>query len=210
MRYIGKEMSRVDGVAKVTGAAKYAVEFQAKNTAYAFIVQSEIAKGVITAIDTKDAEKQSGVIKIFTHLNAPKLAFTDKKDKDEMSPNGTTWRALYTNKILFSGQPIALVVAETFEQARFAAHLVKATYATEKSATDTEDLLVKAYEPPPDNPQNPPKLPKQRGNAGAALKNAPVKIEAEYTIPIEHHNPMEMHGAIAAWEGDKLTIFDKS
>ena len=130
MRYIGKEMSRVDGVAKVTGAAKYAVEFQANNTAYAFIVQSEIAKGAITAIDTKDAEKQTGVIKIFTHLNAPKLAFTDKKDKDEMSPNGSTpFRALYTDKILFSGQPIALVIAETYEQARFAVRLVKATYA---------------------------------------------------------------------------------
>lgn len=210
MKYIGKEMSRVDGVAKVTGAAKYAVEFQANNTAYAFIVQSEIAKGAIKSIDTKDAEKQTGVIKIFTHLNAPKLAFTDKKDKDEMSPNGTTFRALYTDKILFSGQPIALVVAETYEQARFAARLVKATYAAEKSATDTLSLLAKAYEPPPDNPQNPPRGPKVRGNPKQALAAAPVKVEAEYTIPIEHHNPMEMHGAIAVWEADKLTIFDKS
>ena len=203
-------MSRVDGVAKVTGAAKYAVEFQAKNVAYGFIVQSEIAKGAIKTIDTKDAEKQTGVIKIFTHLNAPKLAFTDKKDKDEMSPNGTTWRALYTDKVMFSGQPIALVVAESYEQARFAARLIKATYAAEKSATDTLNMLSKAYEPPPDNPTNPPKGPKMRGNPEAALKTAPVKIEAEYTIPIEHHNPMEMHGAIAAWEADKLTIFDKS
>ncbi len=204
-------MSRVDGVAKVTGAAKYAVEFAANNAAYGFIVQSEIAKGAITAIDTKDAEKQTGVIKIFTHLNAPKLAFTDKQDKDEMAPNGgTPLRPLYTDKILFSGQPIALVVAETYEQARFAARLVKAAYAAEKSATDTLNLLEKAYEPPPDNPQNPPKGPKIRGNPQQALADAPVKIEAEYTIPIEHHNPMEMHGAIAAWAGDKLTIFDKS
>jgi len=210
MKYIGKEMSRVDGVAKVTGRAKYAVEFQTNNAAYAFIVQSEIAKGAIKTIDTKDAAGQTGVIKVFTHLNAPKLAFTDKKDKDEMSPNGTPFRALYTNKIMFSGQPVALVVAETYEQARYAARLVKATYTEEKSATDTENLLAKAYEPPPDNPQNPPKGPKQRGDAANALKIAPVKIEAEYTIPIEHHNPMEMHGAIAAWEGDKLTIFDKS
>jgi xanthine dehydrogenase YagR molybdenum-binding subunit len=211
MKYIGKGMSRVDGIAKVTGAAKYAVEFQLPNAVYGFIVQSEIAKGAIKLIDTKDAEKQSGVIKIFTHLNAPKLAFTDKKDKDEMSPNGSTpLRALYTDKILFSGQPIALVVAETYEQARFAARLVKATYAEEKSATDTLNLLEKAYEPPPDNPQNPPKGPKVRGNPKQALATAPVKIEAEYTIPIEHHNPMEMHGAIAFWQADKLTIFDKS
>ena len=200
-------MSRVDGVAKVTGAAKYAVEFAANNVAYGYIVQGEIANGAITAIDAKEAEKQPGVIKIFTHLNAPKLAFTDEKDKDEMAPNGTAWRALYTNKIMFSGQPIALVVAETFEQARSAANLVKATYTTEKPATETEAMLAKAYKTPPDDPQ---KMPKMRGNAQQAFQAAPVKIEAEYTIPIEHHNPMEMHGAIAAWEGDKLTIFDKS
>ena len=207
-RYIGKEMSRVDGVAKVTGAAKYAVEFQAKNTAYGYIVQSEIAKGAITAIETKEAEKQTGVIKVFTHRNAPQLAFTDKKDADEMSPNGTTFRALYTDRIMFSGQPIALVVAETFEQARFAANLIKATYAAQKSATDTVKLLGTAYQPPTQQPNQPP--PKQRGDATAALKAAAVTVEAEYTIPIEHHNPMEMHGAIAVWEADKLTIFDKS
>ncbi len=207
MKYIGKEMSRVDGVAKVTGAAKYAVEFQAKNTAYGYIVQSEIAKGVMTTIDVKDAEKQTGVIKIFTHLNAPKLAFTDKKDADEFALSETPLRALYTNKIMFSGQPIALVVAETFEQARYAANLVKATYVKEKSVTETKSLLAQVYEPPM-QPGQPPA--KQRGDAAKALQTAAVKVEAEYTIPIEHHNPMEMHGAIAAWEGDKLTIFDKS
>ena len=206
-KYIGKEMSRVDGVAKVTGAAKYAVEFAAKNAAYGYIVQSEIAKGTITAIDTREAEKQAGVIKIFTHLNAPKLAFTDKKDKDEFALSETPFRALYTDKIMFSGQPVALVVAETFEQARFAANLVKATYKEEKSATRVEDLLAKAYVAPA-QPGQP--APKPRGDAANALKNAAVKVEAEYTIPIEHHNPMETHGAIAAWEGDKLTIFDKS
>ncbi len=207
MRYIGKEMSRVDGRAKVTGAAKYAVEFAANNVAYGYIVQSEIAKGAIKSIDISEAEKASGVINIFTHLNAPKLAFTDKKDKDEMAPDGTPFRALYTDKIVFSGQPIAFVVAETFEQARFAANLVKADYTTEKSSTKTTELLRNAYFSPPEDPKKPFKA---RGNPADALKNAAVKIEAEYTIPVEHHNPMEMHGAIAAWNGDILTIFDKS
>ena len=152
-------MSRVDGVAKVTGAAKYAVEFAAKNVAYGFIVQSEIAKGSIKSIDVTKAEKQSGVIRIFTHLNAPKLAFTDKKDADEMSPDGTVFRALYTGKIMFSGQPIALVIAETYEQARFAAHLVKATYTTEKAATETTELLKDAYVTPPEDPKPQTHLP---------------------------------------------------
>ena len=204
MKYIGKETSRVDGVAKVTGQAKYAVEFQGKNAAYGYIVQSTIAKGSIKSIETREAEKQSGVIKIFTHLNAPKLAFTDKKDKDEFASTETPLRALYTDKILFSDQPIALVVAETFEQARFAAGLVKAEYNVEKAVSKLEDVKSQAFNP------NPSQQPKPRGNPTEALKNAPVKIEAEYTIPIEHHNPMEMHGAIAFWEGDKLTIFDKS
>lgn len=196
-------MSRVDGVAKVTGQAKYAVEFQAKNVAYGYIVQSTIAKGSIKSIDISQAEKQSGVIKVFTHQNAPKLAFTDKADKDEMAPGGTPFRALYTDKVMFSGQPIALVVAETFEQARFAAHLIKATYTEEKSATRTEDLIPAAY-----SADRRPSKP--RGNIENGMKTAAVTVESEYTIPIEHHNPMEMHGAVAAWEGDKLTIFDKS
>jgi len=188
MRYIGKEMSRVDGVAKVTGQARYAAEFQVKDVAYGFIVQSAIAKGAIKAIETGEAEKQSGVIKIFTHLNAAKSKAMDK-----------AFCALQSDKIVFSGQPIALVVAETFEQARFAARLVKATYAEEKSQTDTMKAKAVAADGP-----------KARGNPAEALKNSPVKVVAEYTIPIEHHNPMEPHAAIAVWEGEKLTLFDKT
>ena len=181
-------MSRVDGVAKVTGQARYAAEFQVKEVAYGFIVQSSIAKGAIKAIETGEAEKQSGVIKIFTHLNAAKSKATDK-----------AFCALQSDKIVFSGQPIALVVAETFEQARFAARLVKATYAEEKSQTDTMKAKAVAADGP-----------KARGNPAEALKNSPVKVVAEYTIPIEHHNPMEPHAAIAVWEGEKLTLFDKT
>jgi len=191
MKYIGKEMSRVDGVAKVTGKAKYAAEFQVKNVAYGFIVSSEIAKGTIKSIDAREAEKQTGVIRIFTHLNSVKT-----KEKDD------AFVALQSDKIVFNGQPIALVVAETFEQARHAARLVKATYTEEKSLTDT--LKAPTVSPPDDSSSKP------RGNPQEALNNSPVKISAEYTIPIEHHNPMEPHAAIAVWEGGKLTIFDKS
>ncbi|CAN5442218.1 xanthine dehydrogenase family protein molybdopterin-binding subunit [soil metagenome] len=191
MKYIGKEMSRVDGVAKVTGKAKYAAEFQVKNVAYGFIVSSEIAKGTIKSINAREAEKQTGVIRIFTHLNSVKT-----KEKDD------AFVALQSDKIVFNGQPIALVVAETFEQARHAARLVKATYTEEKSLTDT---LKAPTVSPPDGSSGKP-----RGNPQEALNNSPVKISAEYTIPIEHHNPMEPHAAIAVWEGGKLTIFDKS
>lgn len=205
-RYIGKEMSRVDGFAKVTGKAKYAAEFKVPNLATGFLVMSTIAKGTIKAIDTAEALRAPGVIRILTHENYPKLVATafcglDAATSAEriMAP----FPALQSNKIVFNMQPIALVLAETFEQARYAARLVKATYHEEKSATRVEDVLDKAF--------NPPRIaPKPRGNPVEALKSAPVKIEAVYTIPMEHHNPMEPHGAIAFWENNKLTIFDKT
>lgn len=209
MKYIGKETSRVEGAAKVTGKAKYVAEFAVPNLAHGFLVLSDVAKGEITKIDTSEAEKQTGVIKIITHENAPELAFNDKSDKDQLAPEGTPFRPFYTNKVLFNNQPIALVVAETFEQARFAASLVRADYAEEKHSTDLlENLDRKKPVPPTDDKQKQQEKP--RGNPDKAFENAAVKLEAEYTIPVEHHNPMEPHGATAFWSGDKLTIFDKS
>src|SRR5215210_6989423 len=207
-RYIGKEMSRVDGVAKVTGQAKYAAEFQVPNLAYGFIVLSTATRGTIKEIDTREAEGAPGVIHVFTHLNAPKLG--PKTSTEEAPPRGNqeekdkSFRALQSDKIFFNRQPVALVVAETYEQARYAARLVKASYNTEKHETDTEAVRGRARVPS----QGPP--PKPRGNPEEAMRNAPVKVEAEFRIPINHHNPMEPHAAIAVWQGDKLTIFDKT
>jgi xanthine dehydrogenase YagR molybdenum-binding subunit len=201
-------MSRVDGVAKVTGQAKYAAEFQVPNLAYGFIALGTVAKGTITSIDTRDAERAPGVIRVFTHLNAPKLG--PKPVSEDAPPRGgqqeedKSFRALQSNKIFFNAQPIALVVAETYEQARYAARLVKASYNAEKHMTDTEAVRGQARAPSQGRPSKP------RGNPEEALRNAPVKVEAEYRIPIEHHNPMEPHAAIAVWQGDKLTIFDKT
>src|SRR5258707_8492877 len=109
MRYIGKEMRRVDGIAKVTGRAKYAAEFELSNLAYGYLTLSEIAKGTITSIDTSEAERAPGVLQIFTHLNAPKLfpALPGGLDNKEFRP-------LMSPKIVFNGQPIAVAVANTF------------------------------------------------------------------------------------------------
>ncbi|HEX7337663.1 MAG TPA: xanthine dehydrogenase family protein molybdopterin-binding subunit [Gemmatimonadales bacterium] len=206
-RYIGKPMSRVDGVAKVTGKAKYAAEFQAPSLAYGFIVLGTVAKGRITAIDTREAEGAAGVVRVLTHLNAPKLgpkASTEDAPTRATEEEDKSFRALQSDRIFFNGQPVALVVAETYEQARYAARLVKVSYNAEKHSTDTRAVLERGRFPS----QAPP--PKPRGKPEEALQRAPVKIEAEYSIPIEHHNPMEPHAAIAAWQGDKLTIFDKT
>jgi xanthine dehydrogenase YagR molybdenum-binding subunit len=200
-------MSRVEGVAKVTGKAKYAAEFKVPNLAYGFIVLGDVAKGTIKAMDTKEAEGAPGVIRVFTHLNAPKLgpkASTEYAPPENARQQDKSFRALQSDKILFNMQPVALVVAETYEQARYAARLVKVSYNAEKHVTDTEALRGAARVP------SQGQKPVPRGNPEEAMKNAPVKIEAEYRIPIEHHNPMELHAAIAFWEGEKLTIFDKT
>jgi xanthine dehydrogenase YagR molybdenum-binding subunit len=206
-RYIGKEMSRVDGVAKVTGKAKYAAEFRVPYLAYGFIVLGSVAKGTIRSIDTREAEAEAGVIRVFTPLNTPKLgpkAPTEEAPARAAKAPDKSFRALQSDQIFFNGQPVALVVAESYEQARYAARLVKVSYVAEAHVTDTEVVRGRARVPSQGTP------PKPRGNPQEALANPPVTIEAEYRIPIEHHNPMEPHAAIAAWQGDRLTIFDKT
>jgi xanthine dehydrogenase YagR molybdenum-binding subunit len=196
-RYLGKETTRVDGIAKVTGKAKYAAEFQIPHLTYGFIVLSTIAKGRITGIDTRAAEASAGVLKVFTHLNAGKLG---KPPAADASP---TWAwPLQSDQVFFNGQPIALVVAETYEQARHAARLVQVSYQAQPHETNVATLLDRAKPAPQEAPP--------RGNPEAALQAAAVKVNSEYRIPIEHHNPMEPHAAIAFWEGDQLTIFDKT
>ena len=185
--------NRVDGVLKVTGKAKYIAEHTFPNLAYGYLVHSTIAKGKIRAIDTAEAEKQIGVIKILTHLNTPKFA---KAETDK------THRPLHNADVLFSGQAIALVVAETFEQARYAAYLVKADYEKQPSETDLRKVMDKAYLAGRARPN--------RGNPDEAFANSEIKIEAEYSIPIEHHNAMELHASVANWENNKLIIYDKT
>ncbi|MGJ7496292.1 xanthine dehydrogenase family protein molybdopterin-binding subunit [Variovorax sp. RT4R15] len=198
-RYLGKETTRVDGLAKVTGKAKYTAEFQIPHITYGFIVLSTVAKGRISAIDTRDAEKAGGVIRVFTHLNAGKLGPAPAAG----APPAWTW-PLQSDRVFFNGQPIALVVAESYEQARHASRLVKVTYQTEPHNTDFSKVLDRA-QPDPATAKGTP-----RGNPVAAMQTAAVKVEAEYRIPINHHNPIEPHAAIAFWQGDQLTIFDKT
>jgi xanthine dehydrogenase YagR molybdenum-binding subunit len=191
----------------VTGRAKYAAEFQVPDLAYGFIVTGTIAKGRITAIDAREAAAAPGVLRVLTHLNAPKLG--PKTSTEQAPPRAAeerdkSFRALQSDRVYFNQQPVALVVAETYEQARHAARLVRVTYLAELHETDTEAARGRARAPRRDPPAPP------RGNPREALRAAAVKVEAEFRIPIEHHNPMEPHAAIAFWEGDRLTVFDKT
>src|SRR5262249_6099548 len=134
--YLGTAASRVDGRAKVTGAAKYAGEFNIAGLAHASVVTSTIAKGRIAHIDAGEALSVKGVIDVLTHKKRPSMASADSAYKDDVAPEGSPFRPLYDDRIRFSGQPVALVVAEEPEIARFAASLVHVEYEQEAHVTD--------------------------------------------------------------------------
>jgi xanthine dehydrogenase YagR molybdenum-binding subunit len=206
---IGKPVSRVDGPAKVTGAAKYAAEFNVPNLVYGFVVNSEVARGRIKKIDRTAALAVPGVIEVFAHDNRPAMASSPGKYADETAPPGSPFRPLYDDEILFAGQPIALVMAEEFEVARFAATLVEIEYESKEAITDIDMQIGKAYEPP--KKRFPGWDPGPRGNVDKAFTQSSVKVRHVYRTPIEHHNPIECFGTTAVWEGDgRLTIYDKT
>ena len=211
--YIGTATSRIDGVAKVTGAAKYAAEFNAPALLHGSIVTSTIAKGRITGIDTNAAKRVKGVLEVFTHANRPQMADDDKAYKDDVAPLGSPFRPLYGDKIMFNGQPIALVVAETSEVARFAASLVRIECEKKPHVTDVYRQREEAVpvKPPTNAFEALFTPPKTRGAPEQALAAAAVRHEAEYYTPIEHHNPMELYAATVIYEDDgKLTVYDKT
>ena len=207
--HIGKPTSRVDGRQKVTGGAKYAGEHEVPNLAYGVVVSSAIAKGKILKIDDSRAAKIPGVIKIFMHENLPELARSDGKWRDEIAPPGSPFRPLHDNDIRFSGQPIALVVAETLQVAQYAASLIRVEYEREQHATDLEAKLKEAYEPK--EREGIALTDKPRGDADKAFESAAMKIDAEYLVPVEHHNPMEPFASTVIRHDDgKLTVYDKT
>ncbi|WP_158747154.1 xanthine dehydrogenase family protein molybdopterin-binding subunit [Acidisphaera sp. L21] len=208
--HTGQPRSRVDGHAKVTGAAKYAAEFTASGLLHGVVVSSPIAKGRITKLDITAAMAVPGVVEVFTHQNRMRTAWRNAKFQDEVAPPGAPFRALYDDKIVYSGQPIALVVAETFELARYVATLVHAEYDIEAPSTDLRAVRGSAYVPSKKRSGiNPP--PKPRGDAPGVLADSQIRVDAEYYQPAEYHNPMEPHASTVIWEGGgKITVHDKT
>ena len=197
---IGAAVTRVDGPLKVTGAARYAVDHPIENIAYGFAVSSTIAKGRIVNIDTSVAERMSGVLTIIHHGNSDPLFRT----AGPFQPNSRTSESrppFEDDIVYYYGQFVALVVANSFEQAQDAAYHVKVQYQEEKPAVHLEDMPA---------PQGPPVKNYSRGNAEQAFAAAPVKIDETYMTPVETHNPMEMHGTIAVWNDDKVTLYESS
>jgi xanthine dehydrogenase YagR molybdenum-binding subunit len=207
---IGTPLSRVDGADKVTGKAKYAAEYKVPDLLYGYALCSRIAKGRITAIDEAAARSVPGVVDVITHANRPKQAWLDRNWKDELSIPGEPFKALHDEAIQFAGQPIALVVAESFEAARFAATLIDVSYEEEESNIDFEASLSEKYPPSYLKRRNNYHPPKNRGDAQSAFDQAALKVEGTYHLATEHHNPMEMHASTVEWHGDgKVTVYDK-
>ena len=200
---IGKPISRVDGRQKVTGGATYAAEFDVPGQVHAAVVRSTIASGRIASIDGAAAERAPGVFAVVTHRNAPRLAYRPHKGGPDPA-TGERLHVLQDDRVNHQGQPIALMIAETLEQAVHAAQLVQVTYRRE---TGTVDITgIKPVLPTGE----PSEWETQRGDPEGALASAEVKVDQTYVIPRENHNPIEMHATIAAWEGDRLTLWDKT
>lgn len=208
--HVGRPTSRVDGRLKVTGQARYAAEYQADDLLYGYILGSTIAAGRIVSMDLAAARRVPGVVEIFTHDNRGKAAWLDRSWRDEVAPPGHPFRPLHSDRILFDGQPVALVVADTFEAARDAASLITVAYEVAPHCTELERKRSEAYVPPKKRSGIPPP-PDPRGNAEQAFTDAPVKISRDYRINAEHHNAMEMFGTTCVYgAGGKLTIYDKT
>ncbi|WP_263144079.1 xanthine dehydrogenase family protein molybdopterin-binding subunit [Pseudomonas sp. RIT-PI-AD] len=200
--HVGKPLNRVDGPLKVTGRAQYAGEFNVPGLTYGVAVNSTIAKGRVLSLDTDAALAVEGVVAVLSHLNRPHMAAYDESYEDMDSADGAPFRPLYNDRVLYSGQPLALVVAESFEAARYAASLVRLEYEEAHHQTD-----IQRETPHP----APAELPEPRGDADAAFAAAPVRVEAAYSSPVEHHNPMEPHASTVIYQPDGgLTIYDKT
>ncbi|MBE9464268.1 xanthine dehydrogenase family protein molybdopterin-binding subunit [Dyadobacter subterraneus] len=209
---IGQPISRLEGQMKVTGSAKYSGEYNTPGLLYGYVVNSTIVRGEIVSINTVDARALPGVIEIFTHDNRPSLAWFNMQYADMDAPPGSPFRPLHDNEIKYYGQPIALVVAETFELARFAASLVTVEYEEETFSTDIHVNLGKARAPKAGlaTALKPPP-PKPKGDFEEAYANSPVQASGEFFHGTEHHNPLELFTTTTIYEGEgKLTIYDKT
>jgi xanthine dehydrogenase YagR molybdenum-binding subunit len=202
---IGAPLDRVDGRDKVTGRAVYAADVPVAHVAHAVLVTSSIARGRIGAIDTTAASRATGVIAVLTHHNAPRV----REAPQAQGPGARHLQLLQTDRVLYSDQPIAMVVADTLERAQHAATLVTARYQVESPVADLAYALGAQYAPHSAGPRG--ETDSKRGDLEAGLAAADAKITATYTTPNQNHNPMEPHATIAVWQGsDRLTLYDST
>jgi xanthine dehydrogenase YagR molybdenum-binding subunit len=205
---IGQEVSRVDGPAKVTGSARYSGEIALPGLAYAEIVGAAVASGRIATIDTALAERAEGVAGILTHGNIPKVNQVPLMPSLMGGPApGQTFFPMQDDVIHYAGQPVAVVVAESLEQAQHAATLVQVSYAETPSVTTIGQGRADAYEPEKIFGGFMP-AQMQRGNVADGFAAADLCVDAPFRFAANHHNPIEALTTTAIWDGDQLTVYD--
>jgi xanthine dehydrogenase YagR molybdenum-binding subunit len=204
MNAIGQPISRVDGRLKVTGGAHYTADIPLAGAAHAAIVHSRIANGRTVSIDTEAAARAPGVLAVITHHNTPRM---DRLPWSHLRPQGQTYLPLQDDKIHYAGQPVAMVVAQTRDQAAYAGTLIEVEYEGDRPVVFEPRMASEAVEPP----QRMWPLSSSVADADKAIANAAVKIERTYTMPDRHHNPMEPHATLAVWDDDgTLTLYDST
>ena len=184
---------RYDGYAKLTGSARYAIEFQMPGAVYAFLVQSTIPKGTIASIDRAAAERAYGVLAVLTPFNAARLPVPPSQPHARRAVSLLQDRAVHYN-----GQPIAVVVAASLDQAPLAATLLKIEYIPEPPQLDFMGRLDQGR--PLKQPTREP-ADSRRGDLAASMARATVTLEETHTTPIQNHNSMETHSTLTWWEG---------
>ncbi|MER8912961.1 xanthine dehydrogenase family protein molybdopterin-binding subunit [Mesorhizobium sp. M0761] len=205
--HVGKSVSRIDGPLKVKGAARFAAEFAPSNMTYAAVMFSTIAKGRIASIDTSAAVTAPGVILVMTHHNAPAMKPMPLFMTNARAAGGDNLPIMQDDRIHWNGQPIALLLAETQEQADHAKSLIRVSYEVESAITSFAAAKAQGTEPGMFMGE---KMKVEIGDADAALAAAPHKVSATYRTPRHNHNAIEPHAATVAWDGDELRVHDAS
>jgi xanthine dehydrogenase YagR molybdenum-binding subunit len=205
MSVVGQPISRVDGRLKVTGGARYTADIVPEAVVNAAIVYSTIANGRTISIDTAAAENAPGVLAVLTHKNMPRMKTLPWS---HVRPQGQTYLPLQDDRVHYAGQPVALVVAATLDQATYAGTLIKVDYeALQPAVFDLGTANEDAVEPS----QRMWPLSSSIGEADKAIAGAEIKIEQTYTLPNRHHNPMEPHATLAVWDqAGTLTLYDST
>jgi len=205
--HIGRPLSRIDGPLKVAGQARFAAEFRIEGMVYAALVHSTIAKGKILRLDTAIAEPAAGVVAVMTHENAPRLKPPPVFMSSAKAAGGDNWPVMQDATVRWNGEPVAVVLAETQEQAEHAASLVAVHYDEAESLTSFANAIAKGTKP--GEFMGGP-LHDAKGEADAALAAAETRIDSGYTTPRHNHNAIELHGVTVAWQGNTLRIHDAS
>ncbi len=203
--HVGQGLSRLDGPRKVSGTARFAAEFPLDGMAYAAVACSTIAKGRIATLDVAAAEAAPGVVLVMTHRNAPKLNPAPLFMTAEKAAGGDKVPVMQDDRIHWNGQPVAVVLAETQEQADHAKSLIVVGYEADDAETDFGAAQDKGTLPSQFMGEP---LHAESGDAERALSAVPFSVDATYTTPRHNHNPIELHAVTLAWQGDTLHVHD--